>query len=421
MTESKETTEDDELDVSWYPNSIDECHELLTFYREQMMIFQNERSKYEAVLNSLAMTNEEKHKLEWNLHNKTQQNEKLKKQLSDTHILLYNEKNSNIAFESEIKSLSAQIKELTQNKSHLLELLESANDNISDMSDNNKRHKWCKACNHKHHKKYIQTQPIPQKLTTIYLPNDNADTMQSKLDAKEDELMKLKQQSLKINEYLITDRNKAHRSLEILRNEYNAKFESLQSKMTDLSKQHLFNLKEYLNYRRNAKQEIHDLQSSLLHIKQENDQMKNKYDNKVDHMVSNTNKIEKELKKKSNKLIHGFRVETMQKHEELNNVKDELMTLTKSYQFDMKNLKSKLNATKKKNKKLNQINKCQKIGIQTDVGNLKKRLNKLQKAINNLSVQNVNDAHHMALQKEIDKVKKTLMEIAKITRSKVMG
>merc|ERR1712142_613626 len=94
---------------------------------------------------------------------------------------------------------------------------------------------------------------------------------------------------------------------------------------------------------------------------------------KVKDAVSSTNKIEKELKKRSSKMIHGFRMETLKKHEELNHVKDELKALSKSYQCDVRELKTKLSASKRKNKRLNHINQCQKVGIQTDVGNLKKR------------------------------------------------
>ena len=132
------------------------------------------------------MSNAEKHKLEWALHKKSQINQDLTKQLSDTHILLYTEKNSNIEYQSQIKSLTAEIAELTQNKDHLMELLESANNNLHDILEEPKKHKQCGACTHHHqtqriirHKEHRENHP--QKLTTIYLPNDPADTLRSKV------------------------------------------------------------------------------------------------------------------------------------------------------------------------------------------------------------------------------------------------
>ena len=177
---------EDELDISWYPTSIEELHELLTFYRKQSIVFKKERTEYENILKSLQMTNEQKHKLEWHLHEKNELNHDLQKQLSDTHILLYKEKNSNIKLNSDVKTLMAEINELKQNKSHLLSLLESANNNINQIVESHHKHKRCKACHDKHQSIQIkriicdQTQN-PSKLTTIYLPDDNQQTLQSKV------------------------------------------------------------------------------------------------------------------------------------------------------------------------------------------------------------------------------------------------
>lgn len=419
MSDTTETN-DNELDESWYPTSTQELHELLTFYRKQAIIFKKERCEYEKILKSLEMTNEEKHKLEWKLHEKSELNEDFKKQLSDIHILLYKEKNLNIELNSEIKSLRAEINELSQNKKHLLSLLECANNNINQIVETDKLHKRCKPCHYNKKRiicNKIKTENNRQKLTTIYLPSENTMTFTEKLKAKEKELQDLKKQTFEINEYLMNDRNKAFESLENLRNEYNEKFKNLQNEICDLSQQHLYNLKEYLNYKRNTKQEIEKLKFNFLEMKQEKNKIKSKYENKFENVKKTRNKMEKKLKKESTKIINGFRMETMRKHQELNNVKDELLSLTKSYQFDMKNLKTKLNKTKRKNKKLNQINKCHKIGIKTDIHSLKQRLNKLQKSMNNLCIDNnsENTQYHISLQNEINKVKNRLLELAKIT------
>lgn len=420
MDDRSEANEN-ELDISWYPTSVEELHELLTFYRKQTVVFKKERTEYENILKSLEMTNEEKHKLEWSLHEKNELNRDLQKQLSDTHILLYKEKNLNIKLSSDVKTLNAEINELKQNKSHLLSLLESANNNINKIVENHHKNKRCKACHDKHQniqiKRIICNQSQnPSKLTTIYLPNDNQETIECKLNAKIKELEEFKHQTAKINEYLMNDRNKTYQDLDKLRKEYNDKFEKLQNEISQLSQQHLYNLKEYLNYRRNTKQEIHDLKMNVFSTNSEKNRIKEKYNDRVEEIKVNTKKIKKNIKKESNKLINGLRMETMRKHEELNNVKDELKTLTKSYQFDVKNLKSKLNATKRKNKKLNQINKCQKIGIKTDIDQLKQRLGKLQKSINNFTFENSNhNKYQISLQNEINKIKNNLLELAKST------
>eukprot|EP00484_Ammonia_sp_Unknown_P018945 CAMPEP_0197025942 /NCGR_PEP_ID=MMETSP1384-20130603/6129_1 /TAXON_ID=29189 /ORGANISM="Ammonia sp." /LENGTH=438 /DNA_ID=CAMNT_0042454533 /DNA_START=48 /DNA_END=1364 /DNA_ORIENTATION=- len=410
-----------DLDVSWYPTSIDELHELLTFYRKQAISFKNEKDEYENVLESLQMTSEEKHKLEWALHEKMQSNESLKKQLSDTHILLYTEKNSNIQCNAEIKCLKAKLNELTQNNQHLLSLLQSANENMNEMISTQHEHKRkskrCSAC---HHAQLLQqsmaADHVPQKLTTIYLPNENTQTLQAQLEAKQEELENLKQESMRINEYLIKDRNKAYESLDAFRSEYDEKFKSLQTEISDLSQQHLFHLKEYLNYRRKSKQEIHELKVTAFKLQYENDRLARKYSHKSKHVAVSKKKMEKEVKKESSRIIHGFRMETMKKHEELNNVKDELNTLTKSYQFDVANLRQKLSATRKRNKRLNEINKCQKMGIQTDVENVKQRLKKLQKTLDQLELEEGSkNSMQLALQHEINKIQSKLFELAEMS------
>merc|ERR1712228_275580 len=97
----------------------------------------------------------------------------------------------------------------------------------------------------------------------------------------------------------------------------------------------------------------------------------------------------------SNKIVNGFRIETMRKHKELNNVRNELATLTKSYHFDVNHLKNKLLATK-----------------------LKKRLGKLQKNMSSLSfADDANDLYQASLQKEINKIKDALLQLAKISKA----
>merc|ERR1712130_720635 len=111
-------------------------------------------------------------------------------------------------------------------------------------------------------------------------------------------------QTIQINEYLMNDRNKAQETLTVLRNENNAKFESLQKEIERLSREHLYNLKEYLVYRRNTKQEIEDLQMNFLQMKHQNNKIKQKCNHKLDKIKSNTNKIKKKLKNSSNKKIN---------------------------------------------------------------------------------------------------------------------
>merc|ERR1711972_961657 len=154
--------------------------------------------------------------------------------------------------------------------------------------------------------------------------------------------------------------------------------------------------------------EMYDIQIGALQMKQERNATKQDCIHKVEDAVTKTNRMEKELKKRSSKMIHGFRMETIKKHEELNHVKHELKSLSKSYQNDVKQLKTKLNASKQKNRRLSQINQCQKVGIQTDVNNLKKRLHKLQKSMNGLCLDASTDAYQASLQSEIDKVKEKL-------------
>merc|ERR1712154_165851 len=171
-----------------------------------------------------------------------------------------------------------------KNKTHLLGLLESANDNTNiNATYNHKKHKRCKACIHKYSNvgNKLQNENKPQKLITIYLPNDNTETLEAKLRAKDEELENLKKQTIQINEYLMNDRNKAQETLTMLRNEHNAKFESLQKEIERLSREHLYNLKEYLVYRRNAKQEIEDLQMNFLQMKPQNNKIKQKCNHKV--------------------------------------------------------------------------------------------------------------------------------------------
>merc|ERR1712228_1152833 len=258
----------------------------------------------------------------------------------------------------------------------------------------------------------------PSKLTTIYLPNNNAETLKTWVSAKEEEMQKIKDQSLKISEYLMSDRNKAYHSLQQLRIENNEKFEMQQNEMAELSKEHLYHIKEYLIYRRNTKQEMHDLMLNFFKMKDENNKMRKKYNDKVEHIESSKDAKERAIKKESNKIVNGFRIETMRKHKELNNVRNELATLTKSYHFDVNHLKNKLLATKRKNKRLSQMNKCQKQGIQSDVENLKKRLGKLQKNMNSLSfADDANDLYQASLQKEINKIKDALLQLAKISKA----
>merc|ERR1711971_168988 len=162
-----------------------------------------------------------------------------------------------------------------------------------------------------------------------------------------------------------------------------------------------------------GKQEMHQLQTAFFAMKHETRETKEQYSNKVEAAVTSTNKIEKELKKKSNKMINGFRMETLRKHEQLRDAKDELKTMAQSYHSDVQSLKSQLSATKKKNKRLTQINKCQKEGIQTDVSNLKKHLQKLQTMMNELCLQESDGSYELSLQNEIDKVKRKLMDLAR--------
>ena len=82
-----------------------------------------------------------------------------------------------------------------------------------------------------------------------------------------------------------------------LRKEYNDKFEKLQNEISELSQQHLYNLKEYLNYRRNTKQEIHDLKMSVFDIKHEKNRIKQKCNDRVEILKTNTNKLRKILRR----------------------------------------------------------------------------------------------------------------------------
>merc|ERR1712048_1178510 len=97
----------------------------------------------------------------------------------------------------------------------------------------------------------------------------------------------------------------------------------------------------------------------------ENNKIKKKYAAKMERVELKQTKMAKELKKESHEMVNGFRMDNMRKHQELTHVRDELATMTKSYHFDVNQLKNKLVATKKKNKKLNKINKCQREGMQT--------------------------------------------------------
>merc|ERR1712157_705695 len=104
------------------------------------------------------------------------------------------------------------------------------------------------------------------------------------LAAKEEQLDKIKSESLRISEYLMADRNAAHEALQALRTENNAKFDELQSELTELSKEHLFNIKEYLIYRRRTNERMHDLELNYHRIKEQNNKIKQKYQDKVEHI-----------------------------------------------------------------------------------------------------------------------------------------
>jgi len=413
-TQEQETDcENEELDVSWYPTTIEELHELLTFYRKQMMIFKHERTECENKLNSQTMSNEQKHGFEWKLHQQTETNAELTKQLSDTHILLYNEKNSVIQMRAQIKTLTAQCNALQNEKAHLLQILEAANGESNDLNNASRRHKNCKAC----HQKPEKIKNAQSKLTTVYLPNDSAQSLQEILNAKKEEIGKMREQSLKISEFLMSDRNKAQQALLDLRAETNEKFKQMQAEMAELSKQNLFNIKEYLAYRRQTKQTMHDLELAFIKQTDENNKIKKRYADKAERIETSQTKLAKDLKKESKQIVNGFRMENMQKHKELSNVRQELASMSKSYHFDMNSLKEKLVATKRKNKKLNRINKCQREGMQTDVDAMKKRLDKLQKTMNGISFNAANGSDHASLQNEINKIQKALMDLGKISRA----
>jgi len=215
----------------------------------------------------------------------------------------------------------------------------------------------------------------------------------------------------------MSDRNKAQQASLDLRAETNEKFKQMQAEMAELSKQNLFNIKEYLAYRRQTKQTMHDLELAFIKQSDENNKIKKRYADKAERIETSQTKLAKDLKKESEQIVNGFRMENMQKHKELSNVRQELASMSKSYHFDMNSLKEKLVATKRKNKKLNRINKCQREGMQTDVDAMKKRLDKLQKTMNGISFNEANGSDHASLQNEINKIQKALMDLGKISRA----
>ena len=90
---------------NWYPDSIDEMKILIDFYRSQRLSFKDEQKCNESLINSLMISKELKHKMEWDIHNKTKDNKELKQQLSDTHYLLYQEKQKQLELKSEYELL----------------------------------------------------------------------------------------------------------------------------------------------------------------------------------------------------------------------------------------------------------------------------------------------------------------------------
>lgn len=407
--EQNTTEKDIELDDSWYPNSAPELKQLVTFYRLQSLIFMKERTKYEQHMNKLSMSFETKHKLEWTLHSKNQEIIELHQQLSDTHVLLYNEKTMNLSQKSIIKQLTADIHQTQQENQHMLSLI---NHQSSSSMIKCKNHSQKKKIKNNFFRKKTKIQKVehqPQMLTTVYLPNDNSKALQLKLNAIIDEMCDFRKQCSEIHAFLMHEKQKADRMLTEHCTEYDSKFVKMNEEMNDISTMHMFNLKEYLKYRRESIDQVQECKLEKIKEKQKRMVMGKKCEERVKNTTEKCKRKSKRLATENSKMMNEFRKQVMIGDEDRKHLKEKLHHLNMDYNSHLCSLETELLQNKRIYQKLRIRRQLEKEGVFTDIRDLKNKVLKMSNKI--LFVDD--KQQYCALSNEIRKVQNSLEKLAK--------
>lgn len=437
------------------------------------------------------MTKEEKLKLEWQLHSKSKQITKLQKQLSDTFLLLYKERDSNVEMQSKLKQLQLEDEEHKKRIHHLLKLLQptheeitlahgmkpfgvasyfpkqqqsknkenninfqnssssrktkdasvkyknlykTTNSNTSTLNNNNSSRSnrgsasntnrssksslgnvSASKINYKQksnglpsHVNYIK--PGSVKLRTIYLPSDNSDYLNMKVNALQAEIHELKQLNLERESFLCKDRTEAYDQLMKLRDEYDSQMDELSTQLQILSKQHLYNMKEYLQFRRDSKQLILNLKLQSFKNKSEKSQIERECAKTVERAVYESKKFQRKMGDETQNIVHEYRRQNMEKDCQIQMMNEQLKENKDTFIYRLNQMKNKLSLLTKRNYQLTKQRKYEKQGFNNDIKQLKMKMKKLDEWITMESAAGILSQN---LKNQIDQVQSRLEQLTR--------
>ena len=247
--------------------------------------------------------------------------------------------------------------------------------NLKNYNKKIKRHK-SKVCLNTNCKDHI-------KLKTVYIPNQNNTELIKEINAYKNKLKELNELFNETKNKLINDKNECYIEINKIKSEYNDKFSSLQNEIKKLNDINIYNIKEYLKYKRQSNHLIYNLKNEYYKSNKIINELKNNYKENIKNIKKKCDKNTKLINLNAKKTVNEFRKQNAIKNEKLNNVTNQLNGLKKDYKNNIKITKQKINLIKKNNIKLKKANKFDKQGYKSDIYYFKNELKNLQKKINN--------------------------------------
>ncbi|ETO20958.1 hypothetical protein RFI_16246 [Reticulomyxa filosa] len=251
----------------------------------------------------------------------------------------------------------------------------------------------------------VTTQHI--KLRTIYVPTDNSSILQMEADALRTQLQQTILHYEERQNELIMENKGLHQALEKYKSEYNEWFEQFQKNLNELKELHSFMLKEYVDYRRNAKLQIEQLTIEKNKIQDDKCNSTFQLKKKIKTIKSQAKKQENMLSNETAVIVHELRKQVLETHEQLNDVQEKLKDSEMNFNHRLRDVKNKLQRVQKKHKTLIRRRRLENEGYRNDITTLQKQLKQLEKSVlEQMLTQNDN-----GLQTKIKEIETRLMHV----------
>ena len=204
------------------------------------------------------------------------------------------------------------------------------------------------------------------------------------------------------------DRNDAYNQVMKLRDEYDFRMSELSNQLKILSKQHLFNMKEYLQYRRDSKQLIVNLK--LQTLKSKSDKMKTERNCKkaIKKTLYESKKFEQKLGNETQTVLNSFRRQTMEKDCQIQMMREQLKENKDSFMYKLSNMKEKLATLHKKNKNISKQRQYDKDGFASDIKQLRIKMKNLDSWI---TMESAAGEMSLTLRNQVEQMQKRIDEL----------